>query len=154
MDETESDSSGAGEWQYMDRGHARAGEQVRILPGDSRQDGPAGPGSRASSTRRPGRPVPYEPSAGGSRTRDLSSAGGAGSAAAYQATHPNAPTPVQVRRGPTPCAILASTFAVLALSCALLAFATFQGGLDSLGRLGGVFPNFSFVVTPTVTINT
>jgi hypothetical protein len=40
------------------------------------------------------------------------------------------------------------------VSCALLAFATFQGGLDGLGKLGGVFPNFSFAVTPTVTINT
>lgn len=68
-----------------------------------------------------------------------------------QTAQQNAP---KTRRGPSACAIIAGTFAVLALSCALLVFATLRGGLDGLGKLGGVFPNFSFVVTPTVTINT
>ncbi|HVG00601.1 MAG TPA: DUF4230 domain-containing protein, partial [Chloroflexia bacterium] len=42
----------------------------------------------------------------------------------------------------------------LALSCALLAFATFRGGLDGFGKLGGILPSFSFGMTPTVTIDT
>lgn len=67
---------------------------------------------------------------------------------------PSQNNPARSRRGPSACAIVAGTFAVLALSCALLGFATLRGGLDGLGKLGGVFPNFSFGVTPTVTINT
>lgn len=64
------------------------------------------------------------------------------------------PAAKQVKRGPSACSIIAATFGVLALSCALLAFATFKGGLDNLGKLGGIFPNFGLVTTPTVTINT
>lgn len=64
------------------------------------------------------------------------------------------PTVVHVRQGPSSCAILAGTFLVLALSCALLAFATAQGGLDSLSKLGGIFPKLDLPLTPTVTIDT
>ncbi len=64
------------------------------------------------------------------------------------------PAAAQVRRGPSSCAILAGTFSLLALSCALLAFATVQGGLDSLGKLGGIFPKLDLPITPTVTIDT
>lgn len=69
---------------------------------------------------------------------------------------PPQPVVVQVRRGPSACAILAATFSLLVLSCAVLAFATFQNGVDGLGRLTGIMPNFSFglVTTPTVTIDT
>lgn len=63
-------------------------------------------------------------------------------------------TVVQVRRGPSGCAILAGTFSLLLLSCALLAYAGFQGGLDSLGKLSGVFPKLDLSMTPTVTIDT
>lgn len=156
MDEREGGSSGVGEWQYVDGKPARAGDHVRILPGDPEQDRLSGPASRESSPRSSRGLEPYEPSTG-SRTHDLLAPPAVPrvqSEAPYQAAPAPTPTIVQVKRGPTACAILASTFAVLALSCALLAFATFQGGLEGLGKLGGVFPNFSFVVTPTVTINT
>lgn len=144
MDETQGGAEGRGEWQYVNGKAVRPGEPVRILPGDPH----AGPGS--------GRLEPYEPSAASAGMRNVGTKPQARTAAPYQATPaaPSAPAIVQIKRGPTACAILASTFAVLAVSCALLAFATFQGGLDGLGKLGGVFPNFSFAVTPTVTINT
>ncbi|MDQ5824633.1 MAG: DUF4230 domain-containing protein [Chloroflexota bacterium] len=141
MDETRG-NGGRDDWQYVDGKLARPGDPVRILPGDPH----AGPSS--------GRLEPYEPSATSTGMRNVGTKAQARSTPPYQATPAAPPTVVQVKRGPTACVILAGTFAVLALSCALLAFATFQGGLDRLGRLGGVFPNFSLAVTPTVTINT
>lgn len=60
----------------------------------------------------------------------------------------------QARGGPSACVILAGTFSFLAVACAVLAFATLRGGLDGLGRLGGIFPQFGLVTTPTVTIDT
>ena len=62
--------------------------------------------------------------------------------------------PAPTRRGPSTCAIIAATFAVLALSCMLLAFAAMQSGVEGLGRLTGIFPSFGLVTTPTVTIDT
>lgn len=66
------------------------------------------------------------------------------------------PSVVQARRGPSACVILAGTFSLLAIACALLAFATLQGGLNGLGRLTGIVPDFGklLVTTPTVTIDT
>ena len=154
MDETDNGSAGRGDWQYVDGKRVRANDQVRILPGDPQETRPASAAPRTNAPPGSGRLEPYEPATPTTGMRNRATKAEAGSAAPYQATQAAPPTIVQVKRGPTACVILAGTFAVLALSCALLAFATFQGGLDSLGRLGGVFPNFSFVVTPTVTINT
>lgn len=66
---------------------------------------------------------------------------------------PNQPTVVQVRRGPSACAIIAGTLSLLSLACALLAFATLKDGLDGLGKLGGIMPSFGLVTTPTVTLD-
>lgn len=68
----------------------------------------------------------------------------------------NSPQPavVQVRRGPSACAIIAGTLSLLTLACALLAFATLRDGLDGLGKLGGIIPSFGLVTTPTVTLDT
>ncbi len=155
MDETEGGSSGRDDWQYVDGKPVRTGGQVRILPGDPQHTRRVGPGSPSHG---PGGLEPYEPAPASAPAsagmRNLARKAETGSAAPYQPTSAPSPTLVQVRRGPTACAILVGTFAVLALSCALLAFATFQGGLDSLGKLGGIFPNFNLVMTPTVTINT
>lgn len=64
-------------------------------------------------------------------------------------------TPGVVTKGPSACVILAGTFSLLAVACALLAFATLQGGLSGLGKLTGVIPSFNFgiVTTPTVTLD-
>ena len=81
--------------------------------------------------------------------------------AAQYPTPVSSATPVQGekaarRNSPSACAILAGTFSLIALSCALLAFATLRGGLDGLGKLTGLVPSFgiSLVTTPTVTIDT
>lgn len=150
MDEMEGGSSGRNDWQYVDGRSVRAGDQVRILPGDEQKTRPVGPGSPPGTNQL----EPYDPTPLSPRARGVASEPYSGSAAPHQAGPPPSPTVVQVRRGPTACSILAGTFAVLAISCTLLAFATFKGGLDGLGKLGGIFPNFSLVVTPTVTINT
>ncbi|MDQ3931026.1 MAG: DUF4230 domain-containing protein [Chloroflexota bacterium] len=142
MDETQVNSGERGDWQYVDGRAVRPGDSVRILPGDPEETSPVGRGS--------GRLEPYEPSPGSTGMRNVGTKAQARSAAPNEATSAAPPTVVQVKRGPTACAILAGTFAILALSCALLGFATLRGGLD---RLGGVLPNFSFTVTPTVTIN-
>ena len=164
MDEMENGSSGPGDWQYVEGKPRGTNEPVRILPGDAQPTRPVGRGSQphvpyeGPSQQQPapgsGRLQPYEPAMGSDRVRAAQSQNQAPVVQPHQAASPQAPTVVQVKRGPTVGAILAGTFAVLTLSCALLAFATFQGGLDSLGKLGGVFPNFSLVTTPTVTINT
>jgi hypothetical protein len=62
--------------------------------------------------------------------------------------------PVQIRKGPSGCAIVGITISLLMVSCALLAFATLRNGLDGLGKLGGLIPSFGLVTTPTVTIDT
>jgi Protein of unknown function (DUF4230) len=77
-----------------------------------------------------------------------------------QAEQPSLPTAAATpaeppaRRSSSACTIIAVTFAILALSCALLGFATIQGGLEGLGKLAGSFPSFGLVTTPTVTIDT
>jgi hypothetical protein len=43
---------------------------------------------------------------------------------------------------------------VLLVSCALLSFATFKGGMDGLGKLAGLVPSINILTTPTVTIDT
>lgn len=60
----------------------------------------------------------------------------------------------RARGGSSACVILAGTFSLLAVACAVLAFATLQGGLSGLGKLGGIFPQFGLLTTPTVTIDT
>ena len=68
---------------------------------------------------------------------------------------PDQPTVVQVRRGPSACAIIAGTLSLLTLACALLAFATLNSGLDRLSGIGGGWgiPDFGLVTTPTVTLD-
>ncbi|MDQ6695017.1 MAG: DUF4230 domain-containing protein [Chloroflexota bacterium] len=65
-----------------------------------------------------------------------------------------ATTATTAKRGPSACVILAGTFSLLAVACAVLAFATFRDGLGGLGKLTGFIPSFGFVTTPTVTIDT
>lgn len=154
MDEMESGSSGRDDWQYVDGKPTRAGEQVRILPGDPQPARPVGTPSPASQPPGARRLDPYEPANMDAGRRGAGAAAPTSSAAPYQATQAPPPTIVQVKRGPTACVILAGTFAVLALSCALLGFATFRGGLDGFGKLDGILPSFSFGMTPTVTIDT
>ncbi|MEA2574340.1 MAG: hypothetical protein QOH93_1638 [Chloroflexia bacterium] len=142
MDETERGDGERGDWQYVDGRAVRQGQPARILPGDPEDTQPV--------SLRSSRLEPYEPSAATSGMRNVGTKSLARTEAPYQPPQEAPPTVVKVRRGPTACVILAGTFAILALSCALLGFATLQGGLD---RLGGVFPSFSFGITPTVTIN-
>lgn len=72
--------------------------------------------------------------------------------AADKASMPATPPAVtHIHKGPSACAIIAGTLALLILSCALLGFATFQNGLS---KLAGIIPSFGFVTTPTVTIDT
>jgi len=68
---------------------------------------------------------------------------------------PSQPAVVQVRRGPSACAIMAGTLSLLTLACALLAFAALNSGLDRLSGIGGGWgiPNFGLVTTPTVTLD-
>ncbi|HET6262531.1 MAG TPA: hypothetical protein VFG99_09880, partial [Chloroflexia bacterium] len=61
MDEMESGSSGRDDWQYVDGKSTRAGEQVRILPGDPQPARPVGPPSPASQPPGARRLDPYEP---------------------------------------------------------------------------------------------
>ncbi len=78
---------------------------------------------------------------------DRSLQGADAAAAQQQVTH--------IHKGPSACAIVATTFSLLLLSCAALGFFTFGKGLDGLGKLGGLIPSFpSLVTTPTVTIDT
>jgi len=60
----------------------------------------------------------------------------------------------QVNKGPSACAIIAATVGVLLVSCALLSFATFKGGMDGLSKLAGLVPSINILTTPTVTIDT
>lgn len=64
--------------------------------------------------------------------------------------------PPSARPGPSACLVLAATFSLLAVACFVLAFATFQGGVDRLGKLTGIIPSFgiNLVTTPTITIDT
>jgi hypothetical protein len=64
------------------------------------------------------------------------------------------PAVSHIHKGPSACAIIAATVGVLLISCALLTFATFKGGLDGLGKLAGIFPGMGILTTPTVTIDT
>lgn len=64
------------------------------------------------------------------------------------------PAVTHIHKGPSACAIIAATVGVLLISCALLTFATFKGGLDGLGKLAGIFPGMGMLTTPTVTIDT
>jgi hypothetical protein len=61
---------------------------------------------------------------------------------------------VQIRRGPSSCAIVSATLGLLVLACALLAFVTLREGMDGLGKLTGLMPSFNIMTTPTVTIDT
>jgi hypothetical protein len=60
------------------------------------------------------------------------------------------------RGGPSACLVLAVTFSLLAVSCFVLAIATFQGGVNGLDKLTGMIPSLgiNLVTTPTVTIDT
>lgn len=140
------------------------GDTVRILPDDSYE-----PEQERTTIQRG---TLYTPAAQSQRTFEPYDAQPAQSASRTRATphqaapdesphtsereyRPNQPTVVQVQRGPSACAIIAGTLSLLSLACALLAFATFQNGLDKLGGVGGgFFPDFSLVTTPTVTIDT
>ncbi len=161
-------------WEDVD--DSAGGDQVRILPDSQEPPGSKQPRALQRGTlytpapeqqeppSRSRRFQPYEPYGAGAQARRPTQPeppprqGYDGeepqpSRRAPQEGKPE-PVPVVVKRGPSACAILAGTFAVLALSCALLGFATFRGGLDGLGRLGGIFPQISFPLTSTVTINT
>ena len=132
---------------------------ARILPDDV--DGTPAPARQNSGTTSDSWLEPYNPApkrkAVGSR---------ASSAIQQQALPeyidaPLAPTPAapqtRSKGGPSTCAIIAGTFAILVLSCLALAFATFKGGVDGLGKLTGLIPSLGslgLVTTPTVTIDT
>lgn len=152
-------------------------ETVRILPGDDEDDGDDSttttslqrgtlysPEPESEPEPRRGHVQPYEPIQPRSRSKQARSSISTSSnvpiqkqASSWKAQaemESAQQSVVQARRGPSGCMIIAGTFAVLALSCALLGFATLKGGFDGLGKLGGVFPSFSINTTPTVTINT
>ena len=151
------------------------GDAVRILPDDSYEPGDAEAGQDPATLQRG---TLYTPAARPERTFEPYDAYNArpaqrgttqGRSTARQAlpeeslrrreaeNPPEKATVVQVRRGPSACAIIAGTLSLLSLACALLAFATLKDGLEGLGKLGGLipsFPSFGLVTTPTVTIDT
>lgn len=59
---------------------------------------------------------------------------------------------VVVKKGPSTCAILGTTFGVIALACALLSFALIRDGFSGLGNLFGWVPNL--FGPPKVSIDT
>ncbi len=143
------------------------GDTVRILPDDSYEPYGAEAEQEPPTVQRG---TLYTPSARPQRTFEPYDAQPAQRAAQTRATprqavleeslhrseredKPNQPTVVQVRRGPSACAIIAGTLSLLSLACALLAFATLKDGLDGLGKLGGIIPSFGLVTTPTVTLD-
>ena len=133
---------------------------VRILPDDvdgtpaqARQDAKA----TSSSWLEPYDPAPSRRATGSGTPRAVQQQ----SPPPEYIDAPLAPsTASQQRRsknGPSACAIVAGTFAILVLSCLALAFATFKGGVDGLGKLTGLVPSLGslgLVTTPTVTIDT
>lgn len=164
MTETPGEGRGNRERTYEST-QASEGDTVRILPDDMSSDQDAGepgrptlqrgtlyspaPVARAyepydqrplERTARPGRSThaEYAPEPQPGQTR-------------YESERPQV---VQVRRGPSACAIVAGTFSLLTIACALLAFATLRNGLDGFGKLGGWMPSFGLVTTPTVVIDT
>jgi hypothetical protein len=78
------------------------------------------------------------------------------SSASYLPAVEPSQAPPGARRGPSTCLVMTVTIGLLALSCMVLGFATFQGGLSGLGKLGGLVPSLgmNFAVTPTVSIDT
>ncbi len=154
--------------RHFDGGEgAEEQDTVRILPEhmDAGEDGEPGdtPALRRGTLYTPteaaytGRDIaPYEPATqrhAPRRSAPLQQREVTGGESSAQQT--SSPTPVVVRRGPSACVILAGTFSLLAVACALLAFATLQGGLSGFGKLTGVIPSFNFgiVTTPTVTLD-
>ena len=142
------------------------GDTVRILPDDSYEPYGAEAGQEPSTVQRgtlytqsarpertfePYDAEPVQPTSRAERTRPAALETERTGKREYR---PDQPTVVQVRRGPSACAIIAGTLSLLTLACALLAFATFQNGLDKLGGMGGFIPNFNLIATPTVIIDT
>jgi hypothetical protein len=129
------------------------GEGVRILPDDphplDEDDARQVPGaSRYGPAMEPYMPEPVR------RHTPAPAAGTTHRESSPEAAPVRVEAP-QARRGPSTCSIVAGTFALLALSCLLLAFAALQGGLDGLGKLIGIVPSIGLPLrTPTVIIDT
>ena len=135
------------------------GDTVRILPDDSYE--PYDTRLEGSSTTQRG--TLYTPSVRPQRTFEPYDAQSARPTQQYsraeRAGDSNSrleqPTVVQVRRGPSACAIIAGTLSLLAVACALLTYAALQNGIDKLGGIGrGIIPDFTLLATPTVIIDT
>lgn len=152
-----------------DEDEGAGSETVHILPADDKDDDTATTSLQRGTLYSPepdpellGRQMqPYEPAQPRSRSKQAYSSRSnlpvqkqPSSREAQMEMQPVQQNVSQTRRGRSGCVIIAGTFAVLALSCALLSFATLKGGFDGLGKLGGVFPSFSINTAPTVTINT